>query len=150
VQDLSPAILSVFVAERAGLVPGVLRITAVRSAGRAYPDLNRGVSRTVLALSCALLGNCQPSCRLTIMSGLHGGFRRRWRCGITVYFGSWAEASPAWKMPHRVAAEAPSRAAPASLPRSRWRDPAREPTARSAGEGSTDSVVGAPSYTGPS
>ena len=36
----------------------------------------------------------------------------RCRCGTTVYLGSRAEAIPAWKTPQRVAADAPSRAAP--------------------------------------
>lgn len=39
------------------------------------------------------------------------------------------EASPAWEIPHRAAAEAASRAALDSFSRSRWRGPAREPAA---------------------
>src|SRR6185437_11644489 len=38
----------------------------------------------------------------------------RFRCGTTVYFGSLAEASPAWKMPQRVVTEAAISAAPDS------------------------------------
>jgi hypothetical protein len=44
-----------------------------------------------------------------------------------VYFGSSAEASPAWKTPQRVVAEAASRAAPDSALMNRLRRAASAP-----------------------
>jgi hypothetical protein len=48
--------------------------------------------------------------------------RSRSRCGTMVYWGSVADCRPAWKIPHRVAADAAIRAAPDSALSTRlWR-----------------------------
>jgi len=53
----------------------------------------------------------------------------RSRCGPTVYFGSFADAVPAWNRPNRVAHEAASSAAPDRALAARLRRPSSAPTA---------------------
>src|SRR5690606_25546146 len=79
--------------------------------------------------------------RLTASSGLQGraahradcfalgsaAAARRSRCGTTVYLGSFADWTPAWKTPKRVQAEPARSAAPLSAAAARLRPPNRAP-----------------------
>src|SRR6185437_9783174 len=115
--------------------PGLRPRLGLRLARFRLPAFQRsGVPRPGLPLLAA-----HVAARSRVPAGCCWRASRRSRCGTTVYFGSRAEARPAWKIPHRVAAEAAISEAPPSALIARPRRPPARPSSAPAAP-STDSA----------